>query len=326
MNISVLLSMLLAAPTASAQAQLELPMRLVDFNGVHANGSQTLTLRVFGTYTSNEELWAHTLPAVFADGYSTLSLPDDGPEIAPSLLATDLWIEVTVAGSQAFERSQLSTGSVQSCVATNVLTGFAVDQDGDAHGEFFGRTGALWSGPPRAWGLSCTDEPGPGYGPLTDCDDADATIYPGANELCDRVDQDCNGIIDDNIEGGEDIVYEDLDGDGYGTGSGGLGCATGEDRSTQRGDCDDTNLLIHPDATETPHDDIDANCDGDVDPSEDVEDTGNNPGDSSAFYGGTGDTAWRTDQPRACNALPIPAAAALPLFLVILGLRRRKTR
>ena len=30
-----------------------------------------------------------------------------------------------------------------------------------------------------------------------DCDDADATVYPDAEEICDDLDNNCNGLIDD---------------------------------------------------------------------------------------------------------------------------------
>ena len=48
-----------------------------------------------------------------------------------------------------------------------------------------------------------------------DCDDGDNTIYPNAAELCNGIDEDCDGIIDnDTINSLE--YYEDTDGDGFG--------------------------------------------------------------------------------------------------------------
>ena len=72
---------------------------------------------------------------------------------------------------------------------------------------------------------------------ITDCNDADATIYTGAVELCDGVDQDCDGVLDNGF---------DVDGDGVTT------CA---------GDCDDTNALTFPAAPEVC-DGEDNDCDG----------------------------------------------------------------
>ena len=46
-----------------------------------------------------------------------------------------------------------------------------------------------------------------------DCNDGDASVYPGASEDCDEVDNNCDGQID---EGFENAFYADFDGDGYG--------------------------------------------------------------------------------------------------------------
>ncbi|HUD71336.1 MAG TPA: S8 family serine peptidase, partial [Dongiaceae bacterium] len=67
--------------------------------------------------------------------------------------------------------------------------------------------------------LACVDADGDGAGapgvpacprgPVTDCDDGDASSYPGRVEVCDGRDNDCNGIVDD-------AALPDADGDGRG--------------------------------------------------------------------------------------------------------------
>ncbi|HID29351.1 MAG TPA: hypothetical protein EYP19_05030, partial [Desulfobacterales bacterium] len=61
------------------------------------------------------------------------------------------------------------------------------------------------------------DADGDGYegvlGSGEDCDDTNASINPDATEVCNGVDDDCDGQID---EGVKNTYYKDADGDGYG--------------------------------------------------------------------------------------------------------------
>jgi len=70
-----------------------------------------------------------------------------------------------------------------------------------------------------------------------DCDDHDAARLPGAEELCDGVDSNCDPT---------DLDESDADGDGF------FAC----------GDCDDTDAGVSPDAVEICGNLIDEDCDG----------------------------------------------------------------
>jgi hypothetical protein len=64
----------------------------------------------------------------------------------------------------------------------------------------------------------CSDPDGDGYGIgpeclALDCNEADAGINPGAPELCDRVDNNCNGDVDESGATDDDRWYADRDGD-----------------------------------------------------------------------------------------------------------------
>jgi len=88
--------------------------------------------------------------------------------------------------------------------------------------------------------LLVIDADGDGSPSDADCNDNDATIYPGATELpYDGIDQDCNGA---------DLC--DVDGDTYLAAAGSCG---GDD-------CNDDDATVHPGATELPYDGIDQDC------------------------------------------------------------------
>jgi hypothetical protein len=101
----------------------------------------------------------------------------------------------------------------------------------------------------------------------SDCDDKDADINPDANELCDGVDNNCDGLTDDDDPGVTDplIWYLDGDSDGYGDTLQFIAQCTQPIGYTDNDlDCDDLDFFISPDEEEIC-DSLDNNCDGTID-------------------------------------------------------------
>ncbi len=107
-----------------------------------------------------------------------------------------------------------------------------------------------------------------------DCDDRDASVFPGAEERCDGIDNDCDGLTDNDDP---DVVSErplwiDADGDGEGDPDQQVACQVYADPNDPLSgiyvsnalDCDDTDPTIHTRADERC-DGIDNNCDGQID-------------------------------------------------------------
>ncbi len=107
------------------------------------------------------------------------------------------------------------------------------------------------------------DADGDGSDSTADCDDNDALAYPGNTELCDGIDNDCDGEIDNGVLL---TVYADADGDGYGDAAAAQeACEAGSGLVEDATDCDDTDAAFNPGAAEDDcTDPSDYNCDGTV--------------------------------------------------------------
>ena len=97
-----------------------------------------------------------------------------------------------------------------------------------------------------------------------DCDDGDSAISPWAAERCDGVDNDCDGLFDDEDAldpTGLSLSYPDLDGDGYGDATAGEAlCTPPAGMVSVGGDCDDDDADVNPAAAEVC-DGADNDCD-----------------------------------------------------------------
>ena len=142
----------------------------------------------------------------------------------------------------------------------------AYEYNGTVYTYYFDNDQDGYGGPTAIQSFSAT--PPDGYvADNSDCNDADASMHPGADEICGE-DNNCDGITGTCVECiGEDVYY-DADGDGYGGSNGPYNTCQvgiGPEYVTNNADCNDGDNTIYPGAPEIANDDKDNNCNGQTD-------------------------------------------------------------
>jgi len=101
-----------------------------------------------------------------------------------------------------------------------------------------------------------------GEGLVVDCNDDNSAIYPGAVEICDQADNDCDGLTDDESSADAASWHPDADGDGAGDPAQSVvACVVPPGYVADSSDCDDRDASVLPGAVELC-DGLDTDCDG----------------------------------------------------------------
>jgi hypothetical protein len=185
--------------------------------------------------------------------------------------ACDQWDYAVAGGDCDDTNAAINPGALETCdsidndcdalidgaddsVDATTGTEYYADVDADSYGDM---SDSMWS---------C--EIPTGYvADWSDCDDSNSAVNPMASEVCDSMDNDCDGLTDDDddsLDGSTGTAYYyDMDYDGYGDMSMPVeACEWVWGLSENGEDCNDGNGAINPMSTDITGDMFDQNCDG----------------------------------------------------------------
>ena len=159
----------------------------------------------------------------------------------------------TTSGSFTVIVTNASTCSATSS-AIDVTTIPNIDYYADADGDGYGDVTTL---------LSTCVQPQGYVTNSSDCNDSNAAIFPGTQEICNDIDDDCNELIDDGLV--FTTYYADVDGDSFGDINNPLDeCMMPAGYVTNNTDCNDNNANQNTASAEICNGEDD-DCDGTID-------------------------------------------------------------
>ena len=231
------------------------------FDGENPNGTWTLT--VIDVYEDAGVLndWSIGFPSLPQTLYADLDGDGFGDPASSIQACTATAGYVTDATDCNDNNNQIHPGATEICnnldddcdgsIDESLGSVWYADADGDGYGN-------------AANAQTACSQPASFVANSNDCDDQNASIYPGATEICNDLDDNCNAQIDENVGA---IWYADADGDGYGNAPTSVqACTQPSGYVSNAIDCDDNNNAIYPNAIEIANG-LDDDCDGMVDDS-----------------------------------------------------------
>jgi len=187
-----------------------------------------------------------------SEGAENYNIQSDSPciDAGDPLGAPPTFPEEDIDGISRVGASDI--GAYEYC---SVRSTYYRDADGDGYGD---------EDEPKT---VCSTEPPDGYVvDSSDCNDKTSFVYPNAEEICNFLDDNCDGVINEGL--GSVIYYRDADGDSYGNSREPMAVCSGDTVPAgyvfNDSDCDDDDVAVHPGAVEACNR-VDDNCSGSVD-------------------------------------------------------------
>lgn len=236
---------------SSLLAQSEVPPNITfqgllsDSSGTPIDGSETVMFTIYRDAVTATASWSETQVVDFANGVFNVYLGDVAPIPDSIFNGQALYLGIKVSTDEEMTpRPKLVTSpySFLAGQASCIPGTWFEDADGDLYGNA------------AADSTSCVMPMGYAANNL-DCDDADVQINPGESEVCDGLDNNCGGGVDEGVT----LTFcADNDGDGFGDAGDSIQeCAPPEGYVTDCDDCDDTNPSLQAGDTYYPDDDGD---------------------------------------------------------------------
>ncbi len=196
-------------------------------------------------------------PDLDEDGYGDENVQLEGCEVPPG--------HVTVGGDCDDLETYAHPIMIEFCDEIDNDCNGEIDESGSiGEMEYYADTDSDGHGDPNNSTLACSIPAGHVENDQ-DCNDNAANINPDADEYCNSIDDDCNGLVDESTSVDQSIWHLDFDGDGTGGSSHSLTqCYAPSGYVSTSDDCDDSDPNRHPNATEIC-DNIDNDCDNLVD-------------------------------------------------------------